>query len=325
MIELAHNGTLMAKRNFSLVTIPCLLCLGILGVVLFVNNRKYGNPLPGLQAAIPVLLFITFIGLLIGFWLRNSRRVCLAPQGLRIWHRGQWQPYQWPQVVEVKLTGKAPLHFLVFTWQAEAVYLRFNDGWDTYLQVDFYKNMPQIRQGLMAHAPHAVGVTICNPVQTTATNDAIAADQGLYRCLKGKTWLSLYAWILYGWMVFCGWVVIQVPQTLWQVKWLLFLLLGCSAALVLVNIKYAHYFVVCSYALVIKNSWLKGKKYNYPLPQIREVVIEQLPRGEVAMRIITKTFTEKRFGAAGMKHHQWMTLQEALMELGVPVRNELSN
>jgi hypothetical protein len=83
-----------------------------------------------------------------------------------------------------------------------------------------------------------------------------------------------------------------------------------------------NYFIIDNDSFIIKNHYFPWKRKIFSLNDILEMDIEQPNKRSKSLRILTKDYQSKLYGAGSLRQKNWDELRQDLKDIGIPVRSD---
>lgn len=260
------------------------------------------------QVFIPFLGIAMIIMALYGIYsmFRNVPKIRLTETGLET----NGVSFPWKDLEQISLTGERRS---VFPHQnLECMSLLFADGKIRYLFPTLYANGPEIMSFLKQ-----VVVDKKEYVPSPEQEEIVGIpDEEVEYSFRRNQFLSLRGLVLWGFIVMMATIIYRTPHP----KGVMFLIPFMLFWLVVYSLQMYYFQVTASY-LIIRAENLFWIKRVYRLDDIEEVVFETASKAPNRLRVITKQFREKMYGAGPLHDEDWFSLKQVLEERGIRVRN----
>jgi hypothetical protein len=244
-------------------------------------------------------------------YFKNTPRIKADESTIRF---GANEVYQVSDITDIQLTGKVPFPMLL-NFPMEGTALHFKDGTKKYFYDDLYSNVWELKsflqQTVVNKKTYEVGVQEVN---------ADIPDLTFMEVFKGHPVFSfrgIIFWVVMGFFIsimFFGRKPVD-PR-------ILVFFIGFSVFMFLLMSQSMNYFGLTSGYFVVKNHHLIWKTHLYKISDIKEIVFETHSKAPNSLRLITRDFKTKLYGAGTLHDKHWLELMDRLQEKGVVVRNE---
>lgn len=215
--------------------------------------------------------------------------------------------YTWSSVSEIYLGRKA--NYMMQSM--EATYILFDNGEKLYIWQDVYRNTSEMR-GFIAHR-------VSEKIQDPRPNIILKNIQSINRRrYSGNAYTSFNTLLIVGMAIFMG-VLIKGKI---RVDILLLVPIGVIVTMFFGFGTQMNYFIIDEGYLFIKNQFFPWVNRQIRLEDIVEVDIETPYRRSTGLRIITRDFNSRIYGAGSLRGKNWTDLMEDLKFIGIPVRDD---
>lgn len=219
--------------------------------------------------------------------------------------------YDWHEVSEVLLSNKEVFLILIFGQPYEATSIKFDNGDKIILWNDIYSNLNEIRELIADKAKDKI------KDELPKINSSSVRSIGT-KIYKGNPFISFNTILIFGitvWFLFLIFKdVIQKPGVLFVLLFPLVMFVGFGFQM--------NYFILDNDCLIIKNHYFPWKNIVYPLDDIIELDIETPYRRSTALRILTKEYKSKLYGAGSLRQHNWDELKSDIIKIGISLRTD---
>ncbi len=251
---------------------------------------------------LPVLSYIMLYSL-----FAKSPRIILDENFLTIKYLFKSKSYTWSSVSEIYLGRKA--NYMMQSM--EATYILFDNGEKLYIWQDVYRNTSEMR-GFIAHR-------VSEKIQDPRPNIILKNIQSINRRrYSGNAYTSFNTLLIVGMAIFMG-VLIKGKI---RVDILLLVPIGVIVTMFFGFGTQMNYFIIDEGYLFIKNQFFPWVNRQIRLEDIVEVDIETPYRRSTGLRIITRDFNFRIYGAGSLRGKNWTDLMEDLKFIGIPVRDD---
>lgn len=274
-------------------------------------------------------LMITFFIYQVYNWFTQYPSFSISHEGIVVARLFRRTLHKWGEVKDIRLTGKEPFQILFMSIGAEATTITLHSGQSVILWIDGYRNMPDMQvvlqrgENILRNGRNISALNLEVEKQTTNfdlsqltggieyNGNHIFTFQGVFFYLYVLFVMALSSAIIF--------------STRFAIKGLLPSLLGVTAMLIPLWVmgRNFYYFVLSDNFLLVKNTLWPWRKTIYALSDIKEVVLENPPKGSISLRVITKSFQSNFYSAESLKDKTWQNFAEALRKKQITVRNEL--
>ncbi|WP_276345882.1 hypothetical protein [Daejeonella sp. JGW-45] len=225
---------------------------------------------------------------------------------------GGREVYALADILDIRFTGKVPLHVL-WSFPVEGTRILLKNGTEKYIYDDFYPNTWELKSFLKQRV---VDKKIYEPIvpQDATNND----DPESIVFFKGNPILSfspIMAWTLIACASYLGYIMIQRGE-----PGVIFI--GLAAFLFLALSSSLNYFGLSNNYFIVRNHHFLWMRHAFRIENIKEIIFETTPRGPNRLRIITHDFRSKIYGASTLREKHWLALMNKLMDKGIVVRDE---
>jgi hypothetical protein len=219
--------------------------------------------------------------------------------------------YYWNELNDVNLSCKES-SILLKASKYEATTLKFNNGDKIILWNDTYSNLNEIRKYISEKAKEKI--KDYSPAIKNSTIQSLGE-----KVYKGNSLINLNTILLFGCYLYCfiyvGNQLIEKPFLfgVFILPTLFFFGFGFQM----------NYFIIDNDSLIIKNHYFPWKKKIFSLNDILEMDIEQPHKRSKSLRILTKDYQSKLYGAGSLGQKNWDELKQDLLYIGIPIRRDL--
>lgn len=244
--------------------------------------------------------------------MKTSPQIILDDEFITVKSLFKSDVYLWSNISEIYLSKKEPYKFLGTAVQIfEATSITFINGEKIILWDNMYSNVKEIRQFLYDKAYEKI-----KDPRSKLKNDSIKFITD--KIYKGNPFTSFNTLVVIGAFIFILYLVIDgknfslTTNLVFLFPLFLYFIFGIQM----------HYFMIENENLIIKNHFFFWKTRTFPLNEIWETNFETPYRGSRSLRILTKDYDSKLFGAASLKNKDWKELRKDLSNIGIPVRSD---
>ncbi|WP_162996695.1 hypothetical protein [Mucilaginibacter kameinonensis] len=296
-----------------------LLLASLVGALYGHANSKTGEVIMLLMCG--VLIFMT-VYTPIRFY-KNVPSISLNNKTISI---DKKETYSWNDIEKIELTGKKYFKFLLIVQDKEALTLKFTGLPELCFFDDMYANTAQIKTFINDNVLnkgiiHAINYPIKKsgyPGQITHiySNSSLSGTVTYYKGNPFLSFDSLTKWFMI--LIF----LVPVSQSILTNKLGLGITFLFPSLLFYVYLSAGfYYFGLSDDHLLIRNNDRFWFRAEYPLSNIREIVIDQSSsKIPIALRIITNNFENKAFPGGTLKNKHWQQLKSDLEAKGIKVR-----
>ncbi|WP_276133594.1 hypothetical protein [Polluticoccus soli] len=224
--------------------------------------------------------------------------------------------YPLNEIETVSLTGKVNFPYVI-NFRMEGITIQMRDGTKRLVYDDMYTNLWEVKlllNELVIGNKNHYSVD-SNARERTVTTDAIST-------FKGNALFSLRGIMLWSMLaMFVSIFVKEIASETASVISLVFIGIFCIFWSTF-SCWLLHYFQITNNHLIVRNHYWFWEKKLYALKDIAEVTFETEPKQPNSMRIILKDFRTARYRAGSLRDKTWLSLQKALEDHNIKVRNE---
>lgn len=248
-------------------------------------------------------------------FFQRSPRVAFNDDFIIVKYFFTTKTFAWNSIKDVFFSKKEYYSMLlIFGQDFEATTIHFDDNAKLILWEDMYNNLAELK-GIIKEK---VNDKIKDPKSKIVKSNLLFFDKRNY---KGNPWTSINGIMLIGMISFWGYYIVTHPAK--QNILILIPLFMCLFFYLFFGIQ-MNYFTIDAENLIIKNHFFPWKNKLYNLNDISEFVIESPYRRSNSLRIITKEFRSKLFGAGSLRDKHWREFRDDIIKLGIPVRADTS-
>ena len=290
-----------------------LLGLAMVTLVTYIDAYRDGSLEPKQYLALPLSLGICIFTIyLVYCYFRNVPIVSIDKDKIRI---GK-STYNWTDATDIQLSGKQKFK-CYGNFKFESTTITFNDNTTKVFFDYFYSNTKEMKS--------FIDIVVINRKEF-AQNHALPIDEtdvinGSYDEFKGNQFTSYRGIMVWGVLG----LTFLFLLTLENNELVDFGFTFCAMSLFL-SFAFSYqmnFFLLSKDYLLVKNHNLLWKKSIYRLSDIREIVFETFQKAPYSLRVITKDYKSKLYGAGTLRNKNWAELKDKLEEHGIKVRNEL--
>lgn len=199
---------------------------------------------------------------------------------------------------------------LIFGQYLEATTISFNDNSKIILWNDMYSNLTEIRQYLSEKLPDKIQ----DPKPKILQSSLKLIGEKEY---KGNLLTSFNGLLFIGFCLFILFLLINKHPS--QIMPYAAVFFPCAIFFIGIGLD-MHYFILDNDVLIIKNHFFLWKEKKISVYDIEELVVESPFRRSDALRIITKKFQSKKYGAGTLRNKHWRELRDDMQMIGIPFR-----
>ncbi|MEO8712723.1 MAG: hypothetical protein ABI405_11395 [Parafilimonas sp.] len=218
--------------------------------------------------------------------------------------------YYWNELNDVNLSCK-DTGVLLGASKYEATTLKFENGDKIILWNDTYSNLSEIRQYIFEKAKEKI-----KDIPPEIKNISLQIlGRKIY---KGSGIINLNTILIVGSFFYCfiyvGYQLIEKPSLFGVFILPAFFFIGFGFQM--------NYFIIENDQFIIKNHYFPWRTISFSLNDILEMDIEQPNKRSTSVRILTKDFQSKLYGAGSLRQKNWDELRQDLKYIGIPIRND---
>lgn len=272
----------------------------VLPFALYKNEKPIG--LEYLMYTFPLvslfLIYITF---------KNAPRIFFDEEFLTVKFPFVSKTYSWSSIKDIYLSKKE--YYMANSMEATSIIFDNNDK--LLIWQDVYSNCGQMRKLISDRAADKIRdpKTLINSVNfSTITR----------RRYSGNVYTSFNTLLIIGISMFFTFSISGKMNSeklfFIPVLFVSFLFLGLGTQM--------NYFLIDDGCLIIKNHYFVWVNKKVSLQDIIEVDVEQPNKRSAGLRVMTKDFSSKFYGAGSLRGGNWDELLSDLRAIGIPSRND---
>ncbi len=244
-------------------------------------------------------------------YLKRSPRIILDSNFISVNYPFGSETYDWTSVQDVFLSNKEIFSVLFMGQSLEATTIVFTNGDKLVLWENMYRNLGEMRDFI---SQNSVG-KIRDPVPDISPKNLHSVTRRRY---SGNVYTSLNTLTILGAALFFAFQlrnnlkldsILLIPVSL---IFALFILLGTQM----------NYFIIDEGYLIIKNHYFPWVNKKINLSDIEGLDIETPYRRSSGLRVISKNFRSKLYGAGTLRTENWEALKKDIKFIGIPVRDD---
>ncbi len=287
------------KSQLILVVVFCLICMVVPFIILNssrTSSDKY------------IVIIFPLLGLFIFYSIfQKSPRILFDDEFLTVKYLFNEKIYNWSSITDIYLSRKESY----MLQSMEATSIIFDNGEKLNIWQDLYGNCEEMRSYISQRSSEKIR----DPRPNIISNYLQTITRRRY---SGNVFTSFNTLLIIGMAIFMastnkgkskpgGSLIMFVCLIL-----LFFFLLGIQM----------NYFLIDEGYLIIKNQFFPWVNKRIRLEDIVEVDIETPNKRSTGLRIITKDFNSKIYGAGSLRSNNWDDLLGDLKLIGIPARDD---
>ncbi|MDN3657446.1 hypothetical protein QWZ08_17470 [Ferruginibacter paludis] len=280
----------------------------IFGLMIFALSNSNNDKAPAPKVIAPYLLALFCLYFIYTFFQR-APRISMDDNTIAVKYFFKLKLYHWTEVNAVAMSSKQNYSVLLLFGQSlEATCVSFNNGEKLFIWDDMYSNTASMRQLIANNTKDK----ITDPAPHINTK-LIFADKKTY---AGNPWITFNSIIIIA-MAVCFTIMFLNHPIHPEMAWFP---VGCVLLFGLALGTQMNYFVLDGTSLHVKNHYFFWKNKVFDLTDINEFAIETPHKRSTSLRVITKDFQSKLFGAGSLREKNWRQLRDDITAIGIPVR-----
>lgn len=266
------------------------------------------------------ILFLLFVFLLFFLsiytpWIYFKRvyTISLNDKVIKLKSAFDYFELTWDEVENVRITGKVRFRYIL-PYSMEGMIIKT-------------KNRDVVLYDMFLVKPHLIKYALYTFYNTKKFpdnfNDKPVKSSEVrfekFNIFKGSAIFSFRGIMTWGSVLFF-FAVSLISKTKSGKVWIVFMIV--SSLWLLLNTIFVHYFGLSDKYLVIRNHFNPLKNRVYRLDEIHEVVYETREKWPNCLRVITKKYHSKLYGAGTLNDKTWLEMKELFESNQIKVRNE---
>ena|SRR5690554_1098715 len=266
------------------------------------------------------ILLLAFIALLffLGLytpWIYFKRTYIISFDDKRLKFKSVFDYFEltWNEIEKIRITGKVYFRYII-PYPMEGTVIKTKDR-----EIILY-DMFFVKPHLIKYALHTFYKTKKfpddfndKPVKSSETRFE------KFNIFKGSVIFSFRGILTWGLIIFFFILPLLNPPKS-NSPWIALIIIG--TLWLLANTLFMHYFGLSDKYLVIRNHLNPLKNKVYRLDDIKEVVYETRDKWPNCLRVITKKYHSKLYGAGTLRDKTWLNMKEHFESNKIKVRNE---
>lgn len=280
---------------------------GITSIFLVKNNFS--------DLTTPAFLIIFFVLFLPYILFQRAPRMTLEDNIITAKYLFKTKKYDWNSITDIFLSKKEYYSILFILGQdMESTSILFKNNEKLILWEDMYSNLAEMREFISEKANEKIK----DPKPKINNSAVLFFDRKIY---SGNVWSSINTIIVAGAILFVGFLILTKPIP--SQKYVYLVLLATILFFYMIFGNEMNYFILEGENSIIKNQFFPWKKKVFKLNDISEFVIESPYKRSNSLRLITKEFWSKLFGAGSLRNKHWREFRDDITTIGIPVRSEI--
>lgn len=262
----------------------------------------------------PSFLIIFFVFFLPYILFQRAPRITLEDNIITAKYLFKTKKYDWNSITDIFLSKKEYYSILFILGQdMESTSILFENNEKLILWEDMYSNLAEMREFISEKANEKIK----DPKPKVNNSAVLFFDRKIY---SGNVWTSFKTIIVAGVILSFGYLILTSPPPKKKYAYLILLMpfifyTGFGNEM--------NYFILEGENFIIKNQFFPWKKKVFKLNDISEFVIESPYKRSNSLRVITKEFRSKLFGAGSLRDKHWKEFKDDITTIGIPVRSEI--
>ncbi len=293
---------LKSKYKVLLLIVTIVFCLFFMAMpfIILHNSRTFEHDY--IVIIFPILSLFLFYST-----FQKSPRIILDDEFLTAKYLFNEKIYSWSSIVDIYLSRKE--NYML--QRMEATSIIFDNGEKLNIWQDVYSNCEEMRSYI---SKKSFG-KIRDPRPNIISNNLRAITRRRY---SGNVYTSFNTLLLVGLTIFIGISIKGKTKSegllIIPIGFILLLFFGVGSQM--------NYFLIDEGFLFIKNHYFPWINKQIRLEDIVEVDIETPNKRSTGLRIITKDFNSKLYGAGSLRNKHWEDLLGDLKLIGIPARDD---
>lgn len=266
------------------------------------------------------ILLLTFIALLFflglytpWIYFKRTYTISFDDKRLKIKSAFDYFEFTWNEIKKIRITGKVYFRYII-PFPMEGTVIETEDR-EIVLYDTFFVKPHLIKYALNTFYNTQKFPDDYNdrPVKSNETRFE------KFNLFKGSAIFSFRGILTWGLIVFF-FILLLINPSKSNSTWIALMIIG--SLWLLTNSLFMHYFELSDKYLVIKNHFNPLKNKVYRLDDIKEVVYETRDKWPNCLRVITKKYHSKLYGAGTLRDKTWLEMKEHFESNKINVRNE---
>ena len=238
---------------------------------------------------------------------QKAPRVILDENFITIKKLTDTKTFDWSDVQEVFLSKKE----YYIGQSMEATVVIFNNGDKLILWDHMYSNGAEMRKFINLKA----GAKEMDPIPKITQKSIYSVNSRVY---AGNVFTSLNTLLIIGIAIFFFYTIKSSAtnglRILIPMGFIVLFYFGLGTQM--------NYFLIDDGYVIIKNHYFPWQSIKINLNDIESVDIETRDKRSTSLRILSKNFKSKIYGAGTLRDHNWNDLLNDLKVIGIPVRDD---
>lgn len=294
----------MLRSKYKLLQLIVVIVFGVLFMVVPFISLNSGEPLKNrfilfiLPAMSICLFYSTF---------QKSPRIIFEDEFLTIRYLFNKKVYNWSSIADIYLSTKE--NYMLRS--SEATSIVFDNGDKLNIWQDIYGNCEAMRSYIAQKASDKIR----DPRPSIKLNNLQLMKERRY---AGNAYTSFNTLLIIGMAILMSTLFKAKPKNeilfLVPIGFILAMFIGLGTQM--------NYFLIDEGYLFIRNHYFPWKKVQIRLDDIMETDVETPNKRSSSLRIITKDFGSRLYGAGSLRNKHWKELMDDLKLIGIPVRED---